>query len=241
MNKRSILMAAVVLVLLVHPQPVRPQQPAIRPVSLGEAMPDFTLPTFQGGDLHFADLKGKTVILVFLRGLAGKDHWCHVCNYQYMEFIEAERSGDLRRKENLEVVFVLPYDRAMTRQWAEAFPAQLKDIADWKNPPPDQQADPKVRQRMERYRRAFPKEYRVAAGDFPAPFPILTDGERVLCKGLGVFAEEWSGSKIEQNIPSVFIVDPQGIVQFKYISQNTLDRPGLPYLLKTIRCMKQAP
>ena len=71
-------------------------------------------------------------------------------------------------------------------------------------------------------------------GKIPTPFPILVDGERAVSKGLGIFSTDWNGSKIEQNIPTVFILDKNGTVQFKYISQNTFDRPGAEYLLKFI-------
>jgi len=66
------------------------------------------------------------------------------------------------------------------------------------------------------------------------PFPILIDADRRVSKGLGIFAEEWSGSRIDQNIRAVYIVDPKGVLQFKYISQNTFDRPSLPYLVRMI-------
>jgi len=84
------------------------------------------------------------------------------------------------------------------------------------------------------YRREFPKSYHFEKGKVPTPFPIMVDADRILSKGLGIFTEEWSGSKAEQNIPSIFIVDAKGIVQFKYISQNTFDRPHLPYLMKMV-------
>ena len=64
------------------------------------------------------------------------------------------------------------------------------------------------------------------------PFPILFDGDRTVSKGLGLFTEEWGGSKIDQNMPTVYIIDNKGHVQFKYISQNTFDRPGFDYLMK---------
>jgi len=197
-------------------------------------MPDFSLPVYQGGELKFSSLRGKTVLMIFPRGLAGKDHWCHVCNYQYMELAEAEQSRQLRKQYNLEILFVLPYSRSVVKQWLAAFPAQLADIAAWKNPPQEQRADEKVRLRMERIRQEMPKEYTVPKEGTPIPFPILVDADRVLTKGLGIFAEEWSGSRIDQNIPTVIIVDPQGMVQFKYMSQNTWDRPPLPYLEKML-------
>lgn len=46
---------------------------------------------------------------------------------------------------------------------------------------------------------------------------------------------EMTLSEIEgKNIPTVYIVDKNGILQFKYLSQNTFDRPGPAYLLKVL-------
>jgi alkyl hydroperoxide reductase subunit AhpC len=39
---------------------------------------------------------------------------------------------------------------------------------------------------------------------------------------------------VDQNVPTVFVVDPAGIVQFKYYSQNTVDRPGIDHLAKVV-------
>ena len=87
-------------------------------------------------------------------------------------------------------------------------------------------------------RKLFPKKYMYKKGKVPTPFPILVDGERTVSKGLGIFSTDWNGSKIEQNIPTVFILDKKGTVQFKYISQNTFDRPGAEYLMKFIKAGK---
>jgi alkyl hydroperoxide reductase subunit AhpC len=74
----------------------------------------------------------------------------------------------------------------------------------------------------------------VAKGQVPTPFPILVDADRTVSKGLGLFTTEWSGSKVEQNVPTVFVIDPAGIVQFKYFSQNTIDRPGIEHLARVV-------
>jgi len=134
------------------------QQSEIRPATVGQPMPDFSLPAYQGGEVTLSSLKGKNVLLIFPRGFAREARWCHIDNYRY--------------------------------------------------------ADEK--------------------GEVPTPFPILIDGERHVSSGLGIFATEWSGSKADQCISSVFIVDKKGILQFKYIGQNTRDRPSFGYLLKTL-------
>jgi hypothetical protein len=37
----------------------------------------------------------------------------------------------------------------------------------------------------------------------------------------------WSGAEAEQNVPTIFVLDGTRVAQFKYHSQNTVDRPGL--------------
>jgi peroxiredoxin len=68
----------------------------------------------------------------------------------------------------------------------------------------------------------------------PTPFPLLIDAERKITKGLGLFTSEWGGSKVDQCITSVFIMDKKGVCQFKYIGQNTTDRPEYEVLFKTL-------
>ena len=215
------------------------QDGKIGPVSLEQSMPNFTLPVFQGGEIELSQLKGKNVMLFFPRGLSGEDHWCHICNYQYAEWSEWEETRKIREKYNLEILFVLPYSRDMVREWVDKFPDQLKDIENWKNPPEPEKLDERGKQRMDRMRNYFQKSYQFKKGKVPLPFPVLIDAERKFSKGLGIFTTEWSGRKIEQNIPSVYILDSQGIVRFKYISQNTFDRPGPKYLFRVLDCITE--
>lgn len=206
----------------------------IRPVSILQPMPDFTLPVYQGGEIAVSQLKGKNVLLIFLRGYARENSWCHVCNYQYAELAELEKSQQIRKKYNVEILFVLPYSKEIIEDWVAKFPDQLVDIEKYKNPPEPEKIDEKGKARVERMKKVFPKSFSYEKGKVPLPFPIIVDAERILSKGLGIFAPEWSGSKVDQNIPTIYIIDPKGIVQFKYISQNTFDRPGPDYLLKFI-------
>lgn len=213
----------------------------IRPVSLEDPMPDFTLPVYQGGALKFSELRGKNVLLIFPRGLAGEDHWCHVCNYQAAELIEMEKKNGIRKRHNLEIVFVLPYDRGMVAEWVAKFPDQLQDLEDWKNPADPSKLDERGKSRMERARANYPVRYMYEKGKVPTPFPILVDGDRSVAGGLGIFTTEWSGSKVEQNIPTVLIVDKSGIVRFKYMSQSTTDRPSADYLMWFLERMDLSP
>jgi peroxiredoxin len=206
-------------------------QAQIRPVSVLQPMPDFTLPVYQGGKITLSQLKGKNVLLIFPRGLAGEDHWCHVCNYQYSELADLELNLNIREKYNLEILFVLPYSKEMVQEWVDKFADQMKDIENWKNPADPDQLDERGKQRLEMMKMYFPKKFLFEKGEIPLPFPVLIDAEREVSKGLGVFTTEWGGSKIDQNIPTIYIIDQEGILQLKYISQNTFDRPGPDYLL----------
>lgn len=205
--------------------------PGIKPVTVLQPMPDFTLAALQGGEVTLSKLRGKNVLLIFPRGLVGEGSWCHVDNYQYSDPAETEKIEAFRKTFNLEVLFVLPYDKTVVQQWADKFADQMQDIEDWKNPSDPAALDAQGKTRMDNYRRNFPKKFLYEKGKVPFPFPVLIDADRKLSKGLGIFTAEWSGRKAEQNIPAVYIIDGQGIVRLKYISQNTYDRPSTEYLL----------
>ena len=139
----------------------------------------------------------------------------------------------------MEILFVLPYGREMVEEWVEVFPDQLTDIENWRNPPDPGNLDERGKRRMEIAKTYFPKNYMYEKGNVPTPFPILIDADRTITKGLGIFTTEWSGSKIDQNIPTLLILDKDGTVQFKYMSQNTFDRPSAEYLRKFLETLNQ--
>jgi peroxiredoxin len=205
----------------------------IRPVTVGQPMPSFSLPTFQGGTFDLSGLKGKNVLLIFPRGFAAEGRWCTIDNYKYAEIVDLEKTSEIRKKYNLEIVFVFPYAKDVVAQWVDANPEQLVKIKDWKNPADPSKLDDTGKARMQRWRTSYPKDFGMEKGKVPLPFPILIDADRKVSKGLGLFATEWGGSKVDQNITSVFIVDKQGICQFKYVGQSTTDRPEYNVLFKT--------
>ncbi len=215
------------------------QNTEIRPVTVGQRMPDFTLPVYQGGELTLSSLEGKNVLLVFPRGFAREDYWCTICNYKYAELVDLERKEHIRKKYNTEILYVLPYSKEVIKQWLESHPSQLAKIQEWKNPPEPDKLDERGKSRLERVRKGFPKDLSMKEGEVPTPFPILIDEERKLTKGLGIFAQEWSGGKVDQLIPSVYIIDGEGILQFKYIGQNTWDRPSYDYLMRVLESIKK--
>jgi hypothetical protein len=148
--------------------------------------------------------------------------------------MDLEKMGQVRKKHNAEILYVFPYTREVVKEWIDRNPEQLEHIENWKNPGDPEKLDERGKRRMEFAKKAFPKNFAFKKGEVPTPFPILIDGERHVSDGLGIFATEWSGSKVDQCISSVFIVDKKGILQFKYIGQNTRDRPSFDYLLKTL-------
>ena len=214
--------------------PAKPAEPRPQPAIVGQPMADFTLPVYQGGTLTLSSLRGKNVLILFPRGYAAENYWCTICNYRYVELAELEKAQKIREKYNLEILVVFPYTRDIVKAWLEALPGQLETVRATKNPADPAALDEKAKIRMERFRQLFPADYKLEKGEILAPFPILVDGERTLSKKLDLFRTEWTGSKVDQNIPSVYIVDAAGVLQFKYLGQNTVDRPGYDYLLKVL-------
>jgi peroxiredoxin len=228
------LVVPLALALLLAPSVAEAQEPALSPVTVGSTVPDFTLPMLQGGDLTLSELRGKNVMIIFPRGLSRPDSWCHICPYQHSELVEYEEETGFRDRANLEILFVLPYERGKIEEWVEAYPQLLQDIEDWKNPPDPAALDEAGRRRMDRVRAIYPKAFPSHQARVPLPFPILVDGERRVSEGLGFFTTDWGGSNAEQNVPTVLIIDANGTLQFKYMSQNTVDRPPLEYLVQVV-------
>lgn len=210
------------------------QAPPLRPVTVGSPMPDITLPVFQGGEITLSELRGQNVMIVFPRGLSRPGSWCHICPYQHSELVEYEADTSWQSRANLKILFVLPYGQEMIGEWVDAYPQLLQDIEDGKNPPNQESLDDAGRARMERQRQIYPKAFTATQGQVPIPFPILVDGERTVSEGLGFFTTDWSGSNAEQNVPTILIIDADGVLQFKYMSQNTIDRPPLEYLVQVV-------
>ncbi len=225
-----VLVTIVALIIVFKGMANGQETPPIRPALLGQPISDFALTSIQGETVRLSDLRGKNILLIFSRGYAAENYWCTICNYKYVELVELEKSQKIREKYNTEVLFVFPYDRETVQAWVDVLPGQLAKIHDAKYPSDPEALDDSGKRRMERWRELFPKDFSWKEDAIETPFPILFDTERTVSKGLGLFATEWSGSKVDQNIPSVFIVDKNGILRFKYVGQNTVDRPSYGYL-----------
>jgi peroxiredoxin len=239
MKKASplVILTGIFLAITLSSLPALSQEPEVKPALLEQPMPDFTLPAFQRGTVTLSSLKGRNVMIIFPRGLAAEGHWCTICNYKYAELIDFEKNEDLRQKFDLEILYIFPYGKEIIQEWLDVLPDQLDKIKTWKNPPEPDKLDEKVKARMEMARKGFPKEYSAEKGNVPVPFPVLMDEDRKVTKGLGLFMTEWSGSKIDQLIPSVFVIDRQGILRFKYVGQNTWDRPSWEYMKKVLEAV----
>jgi peroxiredoxin len=197
-------------------------------------MPDITLPAYQGGEVSISELRGKNVMVVFPRGRSRPGSWCHICPYQHSEMVQYEAQTSWRARSNLEILFVLPFGREDMDEWLDAYPQLLQDNEDAKNPPNQESLDAGGRARMERARRMYPKVFSAVRGEVPTPFPILMDADHSISEGLGYFTTDWGGSTAEQNIPTILIIDAEGVLQFKYMSQNTVDRPPMEYLVQVV-------
>ena len=131
---KTVTLSVLFLLLAITGSALLPAQAKpIEPANFGAMFPDFTLPAVQGGEISLAALKGKNVMIVFPRGRVA-DHWCQICHYQYAELAEMEKILQFRKKYNLEVLFVLPYDQATVQHWVDIFPEQMAVIDGWKNP-----------------------------------------------------------------------------------------------------------
>jgi hypothetical protein len=95
------------------------------------------------------------------------------------------------------------------------------------------------RARMERSRRNYPRSFSAVGDKARDPFPILADPDRVVSGGLGFFTADWGGSPAEPNVPTVLVIGSDGVLPFKYMNQNTLDRPPLQYLVRLVETLNR--
>ncbi len=238
MNVRFLRTAFLLLVLsALLAAPLAAQASVIKKAYLGQPLSDFELTALDGKTVKLSALKGKNVMLVFPRVFYAVDGDCSICGYQYAELADWYQAENWKEKFNLEVLYVFPFSAEVTRNWISRLPAMLDAVEGWKNPKAEDLKNEAVKRWMDLARQAYPKKYGFAAAAIPMPFPILVDEKRELSKGLDLFREEWSGGKGDQNIPSIFILDKDGVVQFKFIGQHTVDRPTAAYLEKMMKAV----
>jgi peroxiredoxin len=217
--------------------PACAQDQAIKKAYLGQPMSDFTLSSLDGKSVKLSDLKGRNVLLVFPRVFYQTNEYCSLCGYQYAELADHYQADQWREKYDLEVLYVFPFAADVVHTWLARTPKMLEEVEGWKNPSAEELKKDQVKRWMEMTRRLCPQKYAFTAAAIPMPFTILVDDQRELSKGLDLFREEWSGGKGDQNIPSVFLLDKEGVVRFKLVGQHTIDRPSAAYLEAIIKAV----
>jgi len=242
MRKTTILGLGCVLLCLGIATTVRAQtqEPALDAAIIEEPMSDFTLPLYQGGELTLSRLRGKNVIIIVPRFWAARGYYCTICNYHYLDFVDVEKTQSFRKTHNTEIVYLFPFSKDDVTQWLASLPEQMSRVQAVKYPPDPSRLDEKAKALTERWRKLFPKDFTLQPGEATTPFPIVLDADRKIARRLGVFATEWGGSAVDQGIPSVFVVDSEGVLMLKYIAQNNADRPSPAYLARILQMINAA-
>ncbi|MBN2134375.1 MAG: redoxin domain-containing protein [Acidobacteria bacterium] len=233
MLKKEYLVFFVCLFIFYSPQFLKAEEAKFDPAQIEQEMTDFTFMKYPDGEFKLSDVKDrKNLMMIFPRGYANKDDWCVLCGYQWAEWVELEKSDRIREKYNLEIVFVLPYGKSTVEKWIKSLPYHLRKIEEMKNPPEECQ---EWQKRWAAYlKENYPKTILYNEDNLPMPFPVLFEENHELSSRLDLYRTEWSGRNVEQNIPTVLILDKDGKVVFKYISQNTLDRPSPGYIIRIL-------
>ncbi|MCX6284130.1 MAG: nuclear transport factor 2 family protein [Bacteroidetes bacterium] len=197
----------------------------------GELMPGFSLPVHGGGKYTLSDHKGKNILLMFPRGWVGNS-WCAFCPYQYLDLADLEKKEQIMKKYNIEIVFVMPYNDERITDWMAKFPETMKTLEGIKNPAAGTSS---LQKEFADWTKAhYPHNFDLSGG-FPNTFPVLCDEQRTLSKQLKLFTAFWDGAISEQNVAAIYLIDKNGILRWKYISQMTEDRPSSEHLMQVIR------
>ena len=198
-------------------------------------MPDFTLPVYQGGTLTLSSLRGKNVLILFPARLRGRELLVHDLQLPLRRAGRArEGPEDPREIQRRGPGRLPPTPGTSSRPGSRPCPASSRRSGTRRTRPTRPSSTKKERSGWSGSASSFPTITRSRRARVLAPFPILVDGERTISKNLDLFRTEWTGSKVDQNIPSVYIIDANGVLQFEYLGQNTVDRPGYDYLFKVL-------
>jgi len=206
---------------------------------VGEKFSDFTLKTYQGGEFSTDKLQGKNLLLISSRGKYTDKYWCGICYYQYAEFANLQTTKDICKKYNMEIVFLLPYNRDSIVGWEKNFANGLAYIEHTKHPADTTQLSAGEKNWIRFAQKHFPKSFSYPDNKIPLTLPILMDEKQEVSKGLDISRTEWDGTKTLQNVPLIYYIDKNGILQFKYISQSTADRPTAAYVLQMIEYIQK--
>ncbi len=208
-------------------------QTPVQPIGIGEQLGDFELKSFQGETFNTANLIGKkNVMFIFPRGLVLPDLWCPICYYQYAEIAKLDKEMNLREKYDLEILYMLPYPQDSVKLWHAAAEKGLNTVEGWKDPKSYKEVTAGVQGWIDYCKEFFPDTFELKDAKLELPIPVLMDEDKAVSKGMALFTQEWGGTNAAQNMPTVFIIDKEGKVIFKYHSQYTNDRPPASYLVE---------
>jgi peroxiredoxin len=219
----------IILFLIILSVNILPQKKPLDLAVIGEPLKDFALPVYQGGEFKLSEDAGKNVLLVFPRGYYDKDIWCDICAYEYLDLVDEFHNKKLAEKYNLEVVIILPYDTSTIRQWLYDLPEVYESLESGKHLA-DTLTNEKAMTWVHFANKHYPKTFTIKKGETPQPFKILSDEKHELSERLDIFRSEWWGTTVNQNMPTFILLNKNGTVVFKYISQHTIDRPTMGYL-----------
>ncbi len=206
------------------------QNENVIPVQVKEKFPEVTLVNGDGETITLPNA-GRNTMLVFIRGKVTPTVWCPICHYQYLELVEAIKKTHLDENYDMDICFVMPYKKDSLQNWINAFPRSLNILNGWKNPENETEATLAWKKYCDAF---FSKDYTFDVDNPVLELPVLFDPDQKVSNGLALYKEEWGGTTVPQNIPTIYIIDKMGKVRFKYHSQYTNDRPDAEYLVEII-------
>jgi len=198
---------------------------------LGEPLKDFSLSVYKGGEFQLSAEESKNILLVFPRGYYDKDVWCDICAYEYLDLVDVFHNNKQADKYNLDLIVILPYSDSTIQKWLMEIPEVYESLEAGKHLA-DTLTNEKAMTWVHFANKHYPKTFTIKKGETPEPFKILSDEKHELSERFEIFKTEWWGTQVDQNMPTFILLDTNGTVLFKYISQHTIDRPTSDYLLK---------
>jgi peroxiredoxin len=210
------------------------QESTINLPMIDQSVSNFQLIDQNGNSVALSDFKGKNVMLIFSRGMVKENYWCQICHYQYADLADLEKSSSIRQKYNLEVLFILPYSVDTVKNWIAMFPKQMEIIDNWKYPKDSTNLTEGKIKWANTTRKLLPKKFIYSNNKIETPFPILADSGRLVSNAFKLYKNE---PNAPQNTPAIYIIDKEGKLRFKYICQDTTDRPSFQYLFQFIEKM----
>jgi peroxiredoxin len=210
------------------------QESTINLPMIDQPVSNFQLIDQNGNSVALSDFKGKNVMLIFSRGMVKENYWCQICHYQYADLADLEKSSSIRQKCNLEVLFILPYSVDTVKNWIAMFPKQMEIIDNWKYPKDSTNLTEGKIKWANTTRKLLPKKFIYCNDKIETPFPILADSGRLVSNAFKLYKNE---PNAPQNTPAIYIIDKEGKLRFKYICQDTTDRPSFQYLFQFIEKM----